>query len=162
MSRLSSTGRRPSLNLAGVEAMLTSYNSPAAPSVADLAGEFSVTQATVRKYLKMALGGLPRGRAACLTRPAQDVQALVAGIDTERLLGAGRVQLLLRRREAGVSVADLAQEFELPESRVVTLVASHVASVQDASPVTNVVEAPQPQAVEPPGAVAEAPPTQEV
>lgn len=133
-TRLTSTGRSPSLNLQRVESLLTSYFSESAPSVADLAGQFEVTQATVRKYLKMALGGLPRGRAANLARPAQDVQALLENIDTETLLGVGRVKLLLRRASAGASVSELAQQFELTEARVEALVRAHTASEASVDP----------------------------
>jgi hypothetical protein len=61
---------------------------------------------------------LPRGRAANLPRERQNVQALVNAVDTAELLGEGRVELLRRRREEGVSIDDLGREFEISRKRV--------------------------------------------
>lgn len=155
MSRLPSTGRRPALDLAGVESLLTSYFSESQPSVADLASQLGVTQATVRKYLKLALGSLPRGRAACLPREARNVRALVNAIPTEALLGAGRVELLLRRRADGASLTQLASDFGISRDRVTKL-------VRGSEPAEAASEAPEsaPEASEPESApeVAEASP----
>ena len=124
MPKLPSTGRRPALNLDGVERLLTRYFEEDHPSIATLASEFEVTQATVRKYLKLALGSLPRGRAATLPREPRNVQHLLNGISTEALLGKGRCELLSRRRDAGESLTALAEEFGISRRRVSALVRS--------------------------------------
>lgn len=124
MARLPSTGRKPALDLSGIESLLSAYFEPSQPSVEALAERFELTEATVRKYLKLALGSLPRGRAACLPREARNVKALINGIPTEDLLGAGRVELLLRRRADGASLTKLAEDFGISRDRVTKLVRS--------------------------------------
>lgn len=124
MARLTSTGRKPTLDLAGIESLLSTYFGKDQPSVEALSEKLSLTPATVRKYLKLALGSLPRGRAACMPRDARSVKALVNAIPTESLIGAGRVQLLLRHRAAGASLSALAEEFGISRDRVTKLVRS--------------------------------------
>lgn len=124
MARLTSTGRKPTLDLAGIENLLSTYFGKDQPSVEALSEKLGLTPATVRKYLKLALGSLPRGRAACMPRDPKSVKALVNGIPTEALIGAGRVQLLLRHREAGASLSALAEEFGISRDRVTKLVRS--------------------------------------
>lgn len=138
MSKLPSTGRRPALNLDGVTRLLTRYFDEDQPGVEALASEFEVTPATVRKYLKLALGSLPRGRAANLPREARNVRALVNGIPTEALLGRGRCELLRRRREAGESLTALAREFGVSRDRVTKLVRGSEAP--ESTPSENEVE----------------------
>lgn len=118
MARLHSTGRKPALSLDGVEALLSAYFEDEQPSVSDLAERLKLTEATVRKYLKLALGALPRGRAAGLPRESRNVKALLNSIPTEALLGSGRVELLLRRRADGASLTKLAEDFGISRDRV--------------------------------------------
>lgn len=139
MPKLPSTGRKPALDLDGVETLLTRYFAEDQPGVADLASEFEVTPATVRKYLKLALGSLPRGRAANMPRESRNVQHLLNGISTEDLLGEGRVTLLLRHREAGASLTSLAETFGISRDRVTKLVRAHEG--QDESEAPTVAEA---------------------
>lgn len=124
MARLHSTGRKPALSLDGVEALLSAYFEDEQPSVSDLAERLKLTEATVRKYLKLALGALPRGRAAGLPRESRNVKALLNSIPTEALLGSGRVELLLRRRADGASLTKLAEDFGISRDRVTKLVRS--------------------------------------
>lgn len=131
MARLTSTGRKPALTLLGLEALLTAYYEPSQPSVDALAERFEVTPATCRKYLKMALGKLPRGRAANLPREPRNIQALLNNVRTEDLLGPGRVELLLRRREAGESLTALAKAFGVSRDRVSKLVRSTAEPVDE-------------------------------
>lgn len=116
--RMRSTGRKPSLDVAGVRALLERYFDGSNVSVADLASEQGVTQATVRKYLKAAGIVLPRGRAALKPREAQSVNTLMNRMDTEVLIGAGRTELLRRRLAEGQSMTSLAAEFGVSRDRV--------------------------------------------
>lgn len=125
MARLTSTGRKPALDLLGLEGLLTAYYEPSQPSVDELAKRFEITPATCRKYLKMALGPLPRGLAANLPREPRNVKALLNGVRTEDLLGPGRVELLLRRRESGESLTSLAKAFGVSRDRVSKLTRAH-------------------------------------
>lgn len=125
MSQLRSTGRRPSVNLVTLREILTLWFSPEVPSVEDIAASKGLCAASVRKYLKMALGGLPRGRAATLPREARGIDGLINGVPTEALLGDGRVELLLRQRSAGASFDALATEFGVSRDRVSKLVRAH-------------------------------------
>ena len=117
---------RPSFNLQGLTALLNRWFDEDQPSVTDLASEFETCAASVRKFLRLGLGveQLPRGRAANLPRERQNVQALVAAVDTAELLGEGRVELLRRRREEGTSIDDLGREFEISRKRVKAVLAS--------------------------------------
>jgi len=151
MPKLTSTGRKPALDLTGVESLLGRYFSEDQPGVEALASEFEITPATVRKYLKLALGSLPRGRAALLPREPRNVKVLMNGISTEDLLGAGRVELLLRHREAGVSLTALASEFGISRDRVTKLVRAHEPEsepeVAEASPEPESVQVPDSEPV---------------
>jgi len=117
---LRSTGRAPSFNLQSLTNLLNRWFDEDQPGVRELAEEFNTCTASIRKYLKLGLGveALPRGRAANLPRERQSVQTLVASVDTIELLGEGRVELLRRFREAGVSIDDLGREFEISRKRV--------------------------------------------
>jgi len=125
MSQLRSTGRRPSVNLVTLREILTLWFSPEAPSIEAIAAEKDLCAASVRKYLKMALGSLPRGRAAVGVRPAKGIDGLINGVPTEALLGEGRVELLLRQRSAGASFDVLASEFGVSRDRVSKLIRAH-------------------------------------
>lgn len=149
MARLHSTGRKPALDLSGVESLLTSYFSAEHPSVESLAKSLDVTEATVRKYLKLALGSLPRGRAAALPREAASVKALLGRISTEALLGAGRVELLLRHRSAGASLTSLASEFGISRDRVSKLVAARMPADESAPEAEPVAAEASPESSEP-------------
>lgn len=116
--RLRSTGRKPSLDVAGVQALLERYCDGSNVSIAELAEDFEITEATVRKYLKAAGLNLPRGRAARLPREAVSVRTLMSRIDTALLIGTGRAELLRRRLANGVSVTQLAKEFGISRDRV--------------------------------------------
>jgi len=125
MSQLRSTGRRPSVNLVTLREILTLWFSPEGPSIEGIAAEKGLCAASVRKYLKMALGSLPRGRAAVGPREARGIDGLINGVPTEALLGDGRVELLLRQRAAGASFDALATEFGVSRDRVSKLVRAH-------------------------------------
>jgi len=116
--RLRSTGRKPSLDVAGVEALLERYCDGSNVSIATLAEEKGLTEATVRKYLKAAGLDLPRGRAALKPRPEVSVRALMNRMPTEILIGTGRAELLRRRLEAGDSMTSLAADFGISRDRV--------------------------------------------
>lgn len=132
--RLPSTGRRPALAPADIERMLTRYFSGDAPTVPELATEFSVTnskgvvrplsQATVRKYLKAAGIELPRGKAAVKERTEGRVarvkiQSMMNRIPTEMLIGDGQTKLLVRLLERGeVSQKALAEQFGISKDRI--------------------------------------------
>lgn len=116
--RLRSTGRKPSLDVAGVQALLERYMDGSNVSIADLASEQKLTEATVRKYLKAAGLSLPRGRAALKPREVVSVRTLMNRIDTALLIGAGRAELLRRRLADGVSMTQLAKEFGVSRDRV--------------------------------------------
>lgn len=126
MSQLRSTGRAPSVNLNTLREMLTRYFDEDQPSVASLAEEFEVCEASVRKYLRMALGPLPRGKAAAMPRERQNVQALVNGVSTADLLGEGRLELFRRHVERGDGVVALSQTFGISRRRAKALKASMV------------------------------------
>lgn len=153
--RRRSTGRAPSVNLASLRTILTAWFDESTPSIASISKETGTCQATVRKYLRLALGPLPRGKAACMPRGEANIQALLNGVPTEALLGRGRVELLHRRREAGASLDALAKEFGVSRRRVSAVVAPPAPEV--------VPEAPEPEAVaaevvpEPEAVAAEAP-----
>lgn len=116
--RLRSTGRAPSVDLVSMRTMLDRWFSDDHPSVADLATEMGMCQATVRSALRLALGPLPRGKAALMDRGDANVQALVNAVPTEAVLGTGRMELLRRRREAGQGLDSLAKEFGISRRRV--------------------------------------------
>lgn len=123
MSRLRSTGRAPSVNLNTLREILVRYYEEDQPSVATLASEFALCEATVRKYLRLAIGPLPRGKAALQPRGSANIQALLNGVSTVDLLGAGRIELLHRRRADGVGIVALAQEFGISRRRVKAVLA---------------------------------------
>jgi len=129
MSKLFSTGRSPSVDLVALRGILGRWFDADVPSIEAIASEKQVCAATVRKYLKLALGPLPRGRAATLPRPARGIEGLINGVPTEALLGAGRVELLLRKRASSASYEALAAEFGISRDRVAKLVRSHVAAL---------------------------------
>lgn len=116
--RLRSTGRKPSLDTAGVVALLERYMDGSNVSIADLASERKLTQATVRKYLKAAGLVLPRGRAALQPREPVSARSLVNAMPTAILIGDGRAELLRRRIEAGESMTALATAFGISRDRV--------------------------------------------
>jgi len=116
--RLRSTGRKPSLDTAGVVSLLERYLDGSNVSIADLASERKLTQATVRKYLKAAGLILPRGRAALKPREPGSARALVNAMPTAVLIGDGRAELLRRRLEAGESMTSLATAFNISRDRV--------------------------------------------
>lgn len=119
--RLRSTGRPPALGVSDVRSLLERYFDGSNVSVAELASEMKVTQATVRKYLKAAGILLPRGRAALQPRATDvNVQSIMNRIPTETLLGTGRTELLRRRLGAGESMTSLAAEFGISRDRVRT------------------------------------------
>lgn len=118
-NRLRSTGRKPALTASDVRSLLERYFDGSNVSVADLAAEMKVTQATVRKYLKAAGILLPRGLAARLPRATDvNVQSVMNRIPTDVLLGTGRTELLRRRLEAGESMTSLAKSFDISRDRV--------------------------------------------
>jgi len=117
MSR--STGRAPSANLETLRTLLTRWFDDDKPSVQELSSEAGMCLATTRKYLRLGLGHpLPRGRAALLSRGEASVQKLMNAVPTEQLLGAGRMELLHRRRDAGAGLDALATEFGISRRRV--------------------------------------------
>jgi len=125
---MASTGRRPALTPASVEALLTRYFAEDKPSIEALSAEFSVTNskgearslslATIRKYLKAAGVALPRGRAASLPRPTVAIRTLMNRIPTDMLIGEGRADLLMRRVARGEPITGLAKEFGVSKDRV--------------------------------------------
>ena len=122
--RLRSTGRAPSVNLSTLRELLTRYQSEDHPSVKELSAEFELCEATCRKYLRLAIGPLPRGKAAALPRESFSVNTVVNAIETSDLLGAGRMTLLARRHADGIGVSTLAGEFGISRRRVKAAVAS--------------------------------------
>ena len=121
-SRLTTTGRKPSVNLNTLREILVRYFDEDQPSTATISKEFGLCHATTRKYLRLAVGPLPRGKAALNPRvPRAGIQTLLNAVPTVTLLGEGRLELLARRREDGVGVLALASEFEVSRSRVKAL-----------------------------------------
>jgi len=116
--RLRSTGRKPTLDVTGIQALLERYMDGSNVSISTLAEEQSLTTATVRKYLKAAGLTLPRGRAALKPREVISVRTLMNRMSVEDLLGSGRVELLRRRLELGQSMTSLATEFGLSRDRI--------------------------------------------
>lgn len=116
--RLRSTGRKPALGVAGVQALLERYTDGSNISIVDLASEQKLTPATIRKYLKAAGLSLPRGRAALKPRESASVRALMNRMDTAFLVGEGRAELLRRRLAEGESMTALAEEFGISRDRV--------------------------------------------
>lgn len=116
--KLTSTGRRPSLDVSGIQALLERYMDGSNVSIATLAEEQSLTTATVRKYLKAAGLTLPRGRAALQTREVVSVRTLMNRMSVRDLIGAGRSELLRRRLEAGDSMTACASAFGISRDRV--------------------------------------------
>jgi predicted transcriptional regulator len=125
MSQLRSTGRRPSVDLDALRGILGRWFDSDGPSVEAIASEKGLCAASVRKYLRLALGSLPRGRAAVGPREARNIDTLVNGVPTDALLGEGRVELLLRKFAGGMSRTALATEFGISRDRVSKLVAEH-------------------------------------
>lgn len=117
-----STGRKPSVDLDTLRSMLERYQDEDQPSIEALAEEFGQCAATVRKYLKLSLGSLPRGRAATMERAPFNVDAALNRVPTAELLGRGRCELLMRRRAEGASYQALAEEFGISRDRVTKLV----------------------------------------
>lgn len=121
---LSTTGRKPSVNLNTLRGLVGRYFDEDQPSVPALSDEFGLCHATTRKYLRLVLGPLPRGKAALKPRVAPaGIQTLINAVPTAALLGAGRLELLARRHEDGVGVRALASEFEISRGRVKALLA---------------------------------------
>lgn len=116
--RLRSTGRKPALDVSGVQSLLERYMDGGSVSIAELASEQKLTEATVRKYLKAAGLSLPRGRAALKPREVVSVRTLMNRIDTSILIGAGRAELLRRRLADGASMTALAEDFGISRDRV--------------------------------------------
>jgi hypothetical protein len=132
MSKLHSTGRAPSVDLVALRGVLGRWFDADGPSIETIASEQKVCAATVRKYLKLALGALPRGRAAVGRREPRGIEGLINGVATEALLGRGRVELLLRKRASGASYDALASEFAISRDRVSKLVRQHVSALSAA------------------------------
>lgn len=116
--KLTSTGRRPSLDVAGIRSLLERYMDGSNVSIATVAEEQSLTKATVRKYLKAAGLTLPRGRAALQEREVISVRTLMNRMSVRDLIGAGRAELLRRRLEAGDSMTACASAFGISRDRV--------------------------------------------
>lgn len=116
--RLTSTGRKPSLDVDGIRSLLERYMDGSNVSIATLAEEQGLTTATVRKYLKAAGLTLPRGRAALKPREVVSVRTLMNRMSVRDLLGAGRTELLRRRLEAGESMTSCAEAFGISRDRV--------------------------------------------
>lgn len=134
MTRLRSTGRAPSVNLTSLRTIVEAWFHKDGPTVEQIAEQTGICAATVRKYLKMALGGLPRGRAACGPREPQNIDACLNRVPTEALLGAGRCELLRRKRAQGESLTALATEFGISRDRVTKLVRSMGVEPEAAAP----------------------------
>jgi len=119
MTRLRSTGRAPSVDLDTLKVLLTRYFDEDKPSVAEIAVESDICMATVRKYLRLGLGrALPRGKASLLSRGEPQIQARLRAVPTSAILGHGRMELMARRREAGVGIDAIASEFGVSRQRV--------------------------------------------
>jgi len=123
-TRLTTTGRKPSVTLNTLREILVRYFDDERPSVSDISSEFKLCHATTRKYLRLVLGPLPRGKAALQPRTAEaGLQTLLNRVPTAELLGDGRLELLVRRRDEGLGIQALASEFEISRGRVKALLA---------------------------------------
>lgn len=122
MSNLTTTGRKPSVNLNTLRELLVRYFDGENTSVADISSEFGLCHATTRKYLRLVLGPLPRGKAALKDRvQPSGITTLLNAVPTAALIGEGRLELLARRSADGVGVRALASEFEISRGRVKAL-----------------------------------------
>ena len=124
MSNLTATGRKPSVNLAKLRTLVDRYFDGENTPIAVISDEFGLCHATTRKYLRLVLGPLPRGKAALKDRVRPfGTNTLLNAVPTEALLGAGRLELLARRHADGVGIRALASEFEISRGRVKALLA---------------------------------------
>jgi len=123
-TRLTTTGRKPSVNLNTLRVLIDRYFDGENTSVADISDEFKLCHATTRKYLRLVLGPLPRGKAALKDRVRPSgTNTLLNAVATADLLGEGRLELLARRRDEGAGVRALASEFEVSRKRIKALLA---------------------------------------
>ena len=124
MSNLTTTGRKPSVNLNTLRKLVDRYFDGENTSVAAISDEFELCHATTRKYLRLVLGPLPRGKAALKDRVRPSgTNTLLNAVPTSTLIGEGRLELLARRHADGVGVRALASEFEISRGRVEALLA---------------------------------------
>lgn len=123
-AKLTTTGRKPSVNLNTLRELTDRYFDGENTSIADISAEFKLCHATTRKYLRLVLGPLPRGKAALKDRVRPSgTNTLLNLVPTAELLGAGRLELLARRRDEGAGVRSLASEFEVSRERIKALLA---------------------------------------
>jgi hypothetical protein len=119
-TRKTSTGRKPSLGPVEIERLTVAYLDETNPkSLTALSVDFDVCPATARKYLRLVLGPLPRGRSSARRRPFEvSTTKALRKTSTDDLLGYGTVRLLRRRHLEGTGVVELSKRFGVHRDRI--------------------------------------------